>query len=636
MRRALTLATNLTLALLLLFGASLPGARADVPALSLPDTVNAFETFEVQLSGPGESGDMLRFADAGGEVLGGSYAYAGNAKNGVVRLTAPLDPGDYAVVYLSNREVVASYPIVVLPVSATLSAPAEAGINATVTVTFEGPRNNGDYVQFTDAAGKPIKGLYAYVGNARGDSVALRAPTAAGDYRVAYFTGRREIGAVEMKIGGTDAELEASKTVAAGAHFEVRWQGPDNTGDMLRVLDAAGTATGSYGYTGHNPGSVTLRAPEVTGTYRVVYLTGGQVIGETTVEVVSVSASLEAPPTVTGAEYFDVRWEGPGNRGDTVQMVLPGTTDDVAYTYIDAERGPEVRLAAPESAGDYELQYLSHGGRVLASRPVQVTPPPEPPGSLLVEVLPVSGGLGSGDAVEVVLDASGSMLQRIGGERRIDIARRTLDALVSETIPAGTPFALRVFGHREADACRTDLEIPLGPLDPAAARRSITGINAKNLAKTPLAESLRLTGADLHGVTGERIIILVTDGEETCDGDPAAEIAALRAGGIDLRVNIVGFAIDDADLADSFARWARLGGGEYFSAADGESLAGALVSAVNPVFSVYDGQGGYVAGGTAGGESVTLPAGEYSVEIAGTRYPVTVQAGERTRLEPGR
>lgn len=49
--------------------------------------------------------------------------------------------------------------------------------------------------------------------------------------------------------------------------------------------------------------------------------------------------------------------------------------------------------------------------------------------------------------------------------------------------PAGTPVALRVFGHKQADACRTDLEIPLQPLDPKVAAAKIAGIQAMNLAR---------------------------------------------------------------------------------------------------------------------------------------------------------
>src|SRR5690606_7641324 len=67
----------------------------------------------------------------------------------------------------------------------------------------------------------------------------------------------------------------------------------------------------------------------------------------------------------------------------------------------------------------------------------------------------------SGNAVALILDASGSMLQRMKGERRIEVARRGLVEAVTRHIAPGTPVALRVFGHRQANACRTDLEIPL-------------------------------------------------------------------------------------------------------------------------------------------------------------------------------
>ena len=48
------------------------------------------------------------------------------------------------------------------------------------------------------------------------------------------------------------------------------------------------------------------------------------------------------------------------------------------------------------------------------------------------------------------------------GRRRIDIAKETLATLLQQTIPDGTPFALRVFGNHEADSCRTDLVVAAG------------------------------------------------------------------------------------------------------------------------------------------------------------------------------
>ena len=156
----------------------------------------------------------------------------------------------------------------------------------------------------------------------------------------------------------------------------------------------------------------------------------------------------------------------------------------------------------------------------------------------------VAQGLAAGSAVEIILDASGSMLQKIGTQRRIDIAKQTLTRLTTKSIPAGTPFAMRVFG-REVDSCQTDLDLPLKPLDPAVVAAYIAKLVVKNNAKTPIGASLDKVADDLKAVRGERLVILLTDGEETCGGDAAAAIEKLKKSGVGLRVNIVGFAIDD-------------------------------------------------------------------------------------------
>jgi hypothetical protein len=226
------------------------------------------------------------------------------------------------------------------------------------------------------------------------------------------------------------------------------------------------------------------------------------------------------------------------------------------------------------------------------------------------------------------------MLQRIGGVRRIELARDALGRLVGGVVPAGTPFALRVFGHREADSCRTDLEIPLSPLAPAAATSTIGTIQAMNLARTPIGASLALVRQDLGSAQGPVVVVLVTDGEETCQGDPAAEIASLVASGMDVRVNIVGFAIDEQQLRETFQAWARAGNGRYVEANDGAELAEAMGSTLRLPFEVLR-DDEVVATGIVGGEAVRLAPGEYRVRLLGSAPrdlgPVTVEpAGEHT------
>ena len=251
---------------------------------------------------------------------------------------------------------------------------------------------------------------------------------------------------------------------------------------------------------------------------------------------------------------------------------------------------------------------------------------PPGPGLLAVEVENVIAA----NAVELILDASGSMLQRLEGERRIEIARTVLTDLVNQTLPEGTPLALRVFGHRKPDACDTDLALPLQPLE----RGKVTGViretQAMNLARTPIGESLRLVADDLKDAEGQKLIILITDGEETCDGDPAGAIRSLKDAGHDVRVNIVGFAIDDPVLKAEFEEWARLGGGRYFNATNAAELGAALRQALRPKFQVLDATGAVVADGTAGAEAVELPAGAYTVKLLTS----PVQNFDDVKIEP--
>jgi len=125
--------------------------------------------------------------------------------------------------------------------------------------------------------------------------------------------------------------------------------------------------------------------------------------------------------------------------------------------------------------------------------------------------------------------------------------------------------------------------------------------------------------------------VLVTDGEETCDGDPAAAIQALIDSGIDVRVNIVGFALDDEALKAQFQEWAELGNGQYIDAGNQAELTAAVASAVQPTFDVLHPNGTVIASGQVGGEPVALPAGTYAVEVRSNppqRFDITIIGGQ--------
>lgn len=241
--------------------------------------------------------------------------------------------------------------------------------------------------------------------------------------------------------------------------------------------------------------------------------------------------------------------------------------------------------------------------------------------------------------IQVILDASGSMLKRMDdGQRRIAVAHDALAGLVRKTLPKGTPFAFRAFGLAPDD-CSTELKIPFGPLNPQAAEKAIRAVPAVNLAKTAIAASLAAAAEDLSAMDPPRVMVLVTDGEETCDGDVPATIAAIRAKGLDIRLSIVGFAVEDAGLAQTFAAWAEQGGGSYIPAGDSDALAAGIAATTEARFAAdrlyLDGRVETAATLTLT-QGATLPAGTYRLRplqtAQGTTVEITLQDGQDLTL----
>lgn len=588
------------------------------------------QSIEVAWTAADETGSMIEIRPLEEGARRVAYSYL---QTNPEFIEAPEQPGDYLLVFTHGGEVVASQPLSVVMAEATIAAPETAGAGESIEVSWTGPISRSDMITWAERDGEAIRGSsYGYVGNSPEGSRSLRAPADAGEYDVVYRTGSTILARAPVTVGSISATVTAPATVHAGGSIDVTFEGPENSGDLVTFGDRDGdsrSGIGSYVYVGNATGnSVSLRVGETLGEFDIVYVSNGRVIGRSPIDIVEASVEIDGPGEVHARFRFDVAWEGAGNGGD---MIFISDTDGNSfdYSYVDPASAT-VELVAPENIGDYSLVYRTRGAAIMDTEPLSVTPAPNPPGELIVTQN--RAALGSGDAVEIILDASGSMLQRIGGDRRIEIAKTTLTTLVNETIPEGTGFALRVFGHREADSCRTDLEIPLGPMDAAAVTSTIAGINAMNLARTPIGASIAHVRTDLAGATAQRVLVVLTDGEETCDGDAASEIAALRALGWDIRVNIVGFAIDDADLEQTFESWAAAGNGSYFSAVDAEGLADAMARAVATRFEVVDAEGNTVASGLTGGDPITLPTGDYTISGGGREVSAAILSEELTTV----
>lgn len=210
------------------------------------------------------------------------------------------------------------------------------------------------------------------------------------------------------------------------------------------------------------------------------------------------------------------------------------------------------------------------GGRI----PAVPAPASEP---LVLETMEVSESGPQRIAIELILDVSGSMAAKLDNESKIAIAKRalaeTLEGLKDSVFLVG----LRAYGFDSTVKKTKETSCPNTALLTEISSNNLRtiGSEASRLIPygyTPIADSLFKAGDDLQAVEADsRMIILITDGEETCGGDPIATAKHLCEMGIELETNIIGFDLEPA-TADLMRKAAKAGCGSYVDAQNAREL----------------------------------------------------------------
>lgn len=231
-----------------------------------------------------------------------------------------------------------------------------------------------------------------------------------------------------------------------------------------------------------------------------------------------------------------------------------------------------------------------------------------------------------------IIDASGSMNAAFSGNTRLTVAKEALTSLIAELSP-NINASLWAYGHRlsQADPAASceDIEeiVPLAPFDAAAFTDAVTNLTA--IGYTPITTSLQQAAETLP--PGERnIVVLLSDGEETCGGDPCAVAGALAASGVDLQVNTIGLAVDAVTRAQ-LQCIADATGGTYFDADDPDTLTSSLIEAAaaeTGTIRLVDEDGNRIDGldFLATAADGTMVGGAGSAEAAPGDYAVTIQS----------
>lgn len=172
--------------------------------------------------------------------------------------------------------------------------------------------------------------------------------------------------------------------------------------------------------------------------------------------------------------------------------------------------------------------------------------------------------------VMIVLDASGSMGHMAGNKTRMEAAKEAIRSFAA-SLPQEARVGLRVYGHegsgaesqKQLSCSKSDVMYPMQAYDPQKMDAALAEF--KPAGWTPIALALQQAQDDLLPYKGENstnIIYLVSDGIETCGGDPVAIAKQLGNSDITPIVNVVGFGVD-GEGQRQLKQIAEAAGGRY-------------------------------------------------------------------------
>ena len=176
----------------------------------------------------------------------------------------------------------------------------------------------------------------------------------------------------------------------------------------------------------------------------------------------------------------------------------------------------------------------------------------------------------------ILLDASSSMLLSVDNKVKIDIAKEAVKSF-ADAIGQDNEVSLVVYGHKgsEADAdkelsCNSIEEIyPMGPFEEGAFEKSLTTFESKGY--TPLAGAIDKAASMSKDFEENVTVYIVSDGVETCGGDPVKEAEIFVTDNKDRSVNIIGFHVDQ-NAENQLKQVSEAGNGEYYSAESADDL----------------------------------------------------------------
>ena len=219
--------------------------------------------------------------------------------------------------------------------------------------------------------------------------------------------------------------------------------------------------------------------------------------------------------------------------------------------------------------------------------------------------------------LQIILDSSGSMAEEVSpGVTRVDAARGALhDVIDILPVEPGINVGLRKYGHlgnntqagRPASCQSSELVVPMEGVDKPALTAQGDAFEA--VGWTPIALSLNRAAGDFPPAADnvKNAVVLVTDGLETCGGNPCTASRNLINGPGAVVTHVIGFALRDDERA-LLQCIVDESGGLLLGADNAEELRDAIFTVLQEV-------------------EVVVTTGELEIESIGGLYPRATVTG---------
>ena len=191
----------------------------------------------------------------------------------------------------------------------------------------------------------------------------------------------------------------------------------------------------------------------------------------------------------------------------------------------------------------------------------------------------------NGNNLLFVVDFSNSMGEYLEHKTKVNQVKDLMYRILPQISPE-TKVGIRVYGHNcnllALNACRSsELLVPLGLNNSAKISHSISKLRPKGM--TPITYSLKQSvKKDFDNITGNKHIILLTDGGENCDESPCDYAIELVKKRRDINIDVIAFNVHDADDLAQLRCTADVTGGKFVEANTNVQLVNSMEDLIIP------------------------------------------------------